>query len=48
VTLTDDGNELLKKIMPKHHDLVDDMFDSLNFNEAETLVHLLKKVRNKV
>ena len=33
--------------MPKHHKLVDDMFDSLNSDEAETLVHLLKKVRNK-
>lgn len=47
VTLTDDGNELMKEIMPKHHRLVDDMFDSLNSEEAETLVQLLKKVRNK-
>jgi MarR family transcriptional regulator, 2-MHQ and catechol-resistance regulon repressor len=48
VTLTDDGNELMKEIMPKHNELVDDMFDSLNADEAETLVQILEKVRNKV
>lgn len=48
VRLTDDGNKLMKEIMPKYHELVDDMFDSLNSNEAETFVNLLKKVRNKV
>jgi MarR family 2-MHQ and catechol resistance regulon transcriptional repressor len=47
VTLTEEGNELMEVIMPKHHKLVDDMFDSLNSDEAETLVNLLKKVRNK-
>jgi len=48
VTLTDKGNKLMKEIMPKYHELVDDMFDSLISDEAETLVHLLKKVSNKV
>ncbi len=48
VILTDDGNELMKEIMPKYRELVDNMFDSLNSDEAEILVHLLKKVRNKV
>lgn len=48
VRLTDDGNELMNEIMPKYHELVDDMFDSLNSGEAETFVNLLKKVRNKV
>jgi MarR family 2-MHQ and catechol resistance regulon transcriptional repressor len=48
VILTDDGKELMEEIMPKYHELVDSMFDSLNSNEAETLVHLLKKVKNKV
>ncbi|OIK16477.1 MarR family transcriptional regulator [Bacillus sp. MUM 116] len=48
VTLTDDGNELMNEIMPKYHELVEDMFDSLISDEAETLVHLLKKVRKKV
>ncbi|MBA9028307.1 MarR family winged helix-turn-helix transcriptional regulator [Peribacillus huizhouensis] len=48
VRLTDDGNELMNEIMPKYHELVDNMFDSLNSDEAETLVNLLKKVRNKV
>jgi MarR family transcriptional regulator, 2-MHQ and catechol-resistance regulon repressor len=48
VSLTEDGNEFMDKIMPKYHQVVDDMFDSLDSEEAETLVHLLKKVRNKV
>ncbi|MEH7356607.1 MarR family transcriptional regulator [Neobacillus drentensis] len=48
VTLTDKGNTLMEEIMPKYHELVDDMFDSLISDEAETLVDLLKKVSNKV
>jgi MarR family 2-MHQ and catechol resistance regulon transcriptional repressor len=48
VTLTDDGNQLMNEIMPKYHEFVNHMFDSLDSNESETLVQLLKKVRNKV
>ncbi|WP_410891571.1 MarR family winged helix-turn-helix transcriptional regulator [Neobacillus sp. 204] len=48
VRLTDDGNKLMNEIMPKYHKFVDDMFDSLNSDEAETLVNLLKKVRDNV
>jgi MarR family transcriptional regulator, 2-MHQ and catechol-resistance regulon repressor len=48
VTLTDGGNEMMAEIMPKHQSVVDHMFDSLNSDEEETLVHLLKKVRNTV
>jgi MarR family transcriptional regulator, 2-MHQ and catechol-resistance regulon repressor len=48
VTLTDDGNDLMNEIMPKYHEFVNQMFDSLDSDEAETLVQLLKKVRNKV
>ena len=48
VRLTDNGNELMNEIMPKYHELVDDMFDSLNSDEAETLAQLLKKVNTKV
>ncbi|MFL6562849.1 MAG: hypothetical protein ACJ8MO_42975 [Bacillus sp. (in: firmicutes)] len=48
VTLTDDGNELMNEIMPKYHEIVNQMFDSLDSDEAETLVRLLKKVKNKV
>jgi MarR family transcriptional regulator, 2-MHQ and catechol-resistance regulon repressor len=48
VTLTDGGNKLMQEIMLKHQKVVDDMFDSLNSDEAETLVHLLKKVKDKV
>lgn len=48
VTLTDEGYELMNEIMPKYHEFVYDMFEGLNSNEAETLVELLKKVRNNV
>lgn len=48
VTLTDAGIDLMNKIMPEYRKLVDDLFDSLQSDEAETLVYLLKKVRNKV
>jgi MarR family transcriptional regulator, 2-MHQ and catechol-resistance regulon repressor len=48
VILTDDGNEMMNEIMPKYHEFVHHMFDSLDSDEAETLVKLLKKVRSKV
>ncbi|MHC0038007.1 MarR family winged helix-turn-helix transcriptional regulator [Pseudoneobacillus sp. C159] len=48
VTLTDVGHEWMNEIMPRYSELVDDMFDSLNSEEKETLVYLLKKVREKV
>ncbi|MBS4214544.1 MULTISPECIES: MarR family winged helix-turn-helix transcriptional regulator [Neobacillus] len=48
VTLTDAGNALMDEIMPKYHEFVNSMFDSLNSDEEETLVRLLKKVRDKV
>jgi MarR family transcriptional regulator, 2-MHQ and catechol-resistance regulon repressor len=47
VILTDDGNEMMNEIMPKYREFVHHMFDSLDSNEAETLVKLLKKVRSK-
>jgi MarR family 2-MHQ and catechol resistance regulon transcriptional repressor len=46
VTLTDDGNQLMNEIMPRYGEFVDHMFDSLNSNEAETLVQLLKKIKS--
>ncbi|WP_342767253.1 MarR family transcriptional regulator [Bacillus taeanensis] len=46
--LTEDGMELMKKIMPEHEEFVDYTFDSLNSDELETLVRLLKKVRERV
>lgn len=48
VILTDDGNKLMNEIMPKYHELIHHMFDSLDSDEAQILVQLLKKVRNKV
>lgn len=48
VTLTDDGNNLMENIMPKHQELVDNMFSSLNNDESEKLVELLKKVSTRI
>lgn len=48
VTLTDAGIDLMEKTMPKHQELVDDIFGSLNPDEAQIIVNLLKKINKKV
>lgn len=48
VTLTDKGMDMMDKIIPKHQELIDSMFGSLNNDETETIVRLLKKVSKKV
>jgi len=48
VTLTDEGNSLMEKIMPKQQQWVDGVFSSLNTEESEIFVNLLKKVNKKV
>lgn len=48
VTLTHDGIQLMNEIMPKHQELVDDIFSSLSGDEVETIITLLKKVKSKV
>jgi MarR family transcriptional regulator, 2-MHQ and catechol-resistance regulon repressor len=48
VTLTDDGEDLMAKMMPEHEELVDYMFGSLNDDETGTIVKLLKKVSKRV
>ena len=48
VMLTDDGEDLMEKMMPEHEELVDDMFGSLNDDEAERIVKLLNKVSKRV
>ncbi|MBV7509105.1 MarR family transcriptional regulator [Bacillus sp. sid0103] len=48
VTLTDAGIDLMEKIMPKHQELVDDIFDSLNNDEVQIIVNLLRKINNRV
>ena len=35
VTLTDDGINLMEKIMPKHQEMIDYMFGSLTDDEAK-------------
>jgi MarR family 2-MHQ and catechol resistance regulon transcriptional repressor len=48
VTLTNAGNNLMKNIMPQHQELINDMFGSLNNEEAQLMVNLLKKVSKRV
>lgn len=48
VVLTEDGINLMKKIMPSHQDLVNYMFGSLSDNESKNMVKLLKKVNERV
>ncbi|THE13151.1 MarR family transcriptional regulator [Bacillus timonensis] len=48
VSLTTDGSELMNRIMPEHEDCVDSVFNSLNSQEVDTLIDLLKRVKEKV
>jgi MarR family transcriptional regulator, 2-MHQ and catechol-resistance regulon repressor len=48
VTLTEEGLELMGKIMPKHEEFVNHAFDTLSSEEMATLVNLLKEVKKKV
>lgn len=48
VILTDEGKNLINKIMPEHQELVNYMFGGLTDTEAETMVHLLTKVKQRV
>ncbi len=48
VTLTDDGEDLMAKMMPEHEELVDYMFGSLNDDGTERIVKLLNKVSKRV
>lgn len=48
VTLTDTGIDLMKKIMPEHENFIDSVFDSLDANEKDILVNLIRKVKDKV
>jgi MarR family transcriptional regulator, 2-MHQ and catechol-resistance regulon repressor len=48
VTLTADGNKLVENIMPKHQEWVDNIFSSLNNDESDLIVKLLKKVSKRI
>lgn len=47
VLLTDKGMDLMERIMPKHQDLIDYMFDSLKSDEKEIMVNLMKKIMKR-
>ncbi|MEH7386068.1 MarR family transcriptional regulator [Bacillus sp. JJ1521] len=48
VTLTDAGYDLMKKIMPEHEDFIDSVFDSLEAEEKDMLVNLIRKLKDNV
>jgi MarR family transcriptional regulator, 2-MHQ and catechol-resistance regulon repressor len=48
VSLTADGNKLMENIMPKHQEWVDNIFSSLNNDESDLIVKLLKKVSKRI
>jgi MarR family transcriptional regulator, 2-MHQ and catechol-resistance regulon repressor len=48
VSLTVDGNKLMENIMPKHQEWVDNIFSSLNNDESDLIVKLLKKVSKRI
>ncbi|MGJ7921662.1 MarR family winged helix-turn-helix transcriptional regulator [Neobacillus sp. LXY-4] len=48
ITLSDLGLQLMETIMPIHQDLVNNMFASLNYEEEQSFVKLLKKVMKTV
>ena len=48
VILTDNGMNLMNKILPTYQVLIDYMFGSLNNEEEEILVKLLNKVSKRV
>ncbi len=48
VILSNDGIELMEKIMPAHEELIEYMFGSLTEDEDQALVNLLQKVGKRV
>ena len=45
ITLTNDGINLMKKVMPiRYQEMINNMFGSLTDDDAQTMVNLLKKV----
>jgi MarR family transcriptional regulator, 2-MHQ and catechol-resistance regulon repressor len=48
VTLTENGLDLMDKVMPAHKAFIDFVFDSLSIEEKNALVQLLKKVKDRV
>ncbi|MBA9027189.1 MULTISPECIES: MarR family winged helix-turn-helix transcriptional regulator [Bacillaceae] len=48
VVLTENGMNLMEKIMPKHRDLINNMLGDLTDQESQTMIKLLKKVSKRV
>jgi MarR family 2-MHQ and catechol resistance regulon transcriptional repressor len=48
VCLTVEGMSLMEKIMPKHRDLINNMFGDLTDQDSQKMVNLLKKVGKRV
>ena len=48
VVLTENGMNLMEKVMPKHRELIHSMFEDLTDDESHTMVKLLKKVSKRL
>ncbi|MDQ1004637.1 MarR family 2-MHQ and catechol resistance regulon transcriptional repressor [Neobacillus niacini] len=48
ITLTADGMELMKNIMPKYQEMVDSFFEDITDDESMLMINFLKKVQAKV
>ena len=48
VSLTDDGTELMEKIMPEHHKLVEHIFELFTNDDEDMFIKLLNKVSKRV
>lgn len=47
LVMTDSGSNLMKKIMPEHQELVNEMFSEINNDDTVTMVKLLKNIRKR-
>lgn len=48
VALTANGDQLMEDIMPKHKEMVNRIFGSLNTDESEMLVNLLEEIKKNL
>jgi MarR family 2-MHQ and catechol resistance regulon transcriptional repressor len=48
ITLTAEGMELMKNIMPKYQEMVDSFFEDITDDESMLIINFLKKVQTKV
>lgn len=45
IALTNDGQQLMEKIMPKHREFVNDLFEPFNEEKKTIFIDMLKKIK---